>query len=449
MHLFDLLSNKINYNSFTVCLIIFSTLLMIFDSTIISIYLNIAEEPKPVENAYTFLILCVFFVTINIFLLRYIQSSRLIPENNTTLIRYLQKSIIIIQFFISTVLVVISFQTLLFGYTDVIFIFTVTYVSNIVTIVFLTIIDCQFIRWFFSNKNTLILSYCIAFLLVTATSILSTIYLGNNLAHYDSEVRLSLIKTQISGYTNYGENIYTLTELYNYLSLVSFVSLWIPSIYLLKSYSSRLGKIKFYAIATLSMLYFVLPFLANQFGLFDSYISVYDTQFNLIYYLIFSPYKQIGGLLFGIIFWVLAKKIKRTTLQILVKTAGLGMILLFGSQVIYGLTYIISPPFGLVTISFQTLASYMVLLGIFLSAKELSLDARIRKELYRTGKESMLLQNISIAELEKIFEKKMEKIVKENSLALDNPKDNITDNEDYAKYAKDIIEQLEKAKSEK
>ncbi|MBA3283694.1 MAG: hypothetical protein H0U27_01360, partial [Nitrosopumilus sp.] len=324
----------------------------------------------------------------------------------------------------------ISFQTLLFNYTDIIFIFTVTYVSNISSIVFLTIINYQFIRWFFSNKNILILSYCIAFLLVTATSILSTIYLGNNLAHYDSEVRLSLIKTQISGYTNYGENIYTLTELYNYLSLVSFVSLWIPSIYLLKSYSSRLGKIKFYAIATFSLIYFILPFLANQYGLFDSYISVYDTQFNLIYYLIFSPYKQIGGLLFGVIFWVMAKKIKRATLQILVKTAGLGMILLFGSQVIYGLTYIISPPFGLVTISFQTIASYMVLLGIFLSAKELSLDARIRKELYRTGKESLLLQNISFAELEKTFKKKMEKILKENSTALDNPKDHIIANED-------------------
>ena len=177
------------------------------------------------------------------------------------------------------------------------------------------------------------------------------------------------IKTMIHDYPTYGTKLSSLTALYTYLSIISFVGIWIPSVILLRTYSARLGRIRYWTLVTIPLIYFLFPFFGNEFGIFDNLILEYGTEFNLIYYIIFSPYKQIGGLLFGIVFWVIASKIKRQDLKIPVRIAGIGMILLFGSAVLHGLIFIVSPPFGLVTISFMSLASYLLLIGIFSAAK--------------------------------------------------------------------------------
>ncbi len=85
--------------------------------------------------------------------------------------------------------------------------------------------------------------YGIAFVFVVASLITSLIYLGINLSHYDSDIKLTYIKIQIASYTNYGESLNLLTNLYNYLSILSFVNLWNSKCVLLKSYAMRLGKV--------------------------------------------------------------------------------------------------------------------------------------------------------------------------------------------------------------
>ena len=61
--------------------------------------------------------------------------------------------------------------------------------------------------------------------------------------------------------------------------------------------------------------------------------------------------------------------------------SGIGMTLLFGSTVIHGLSYILAPPFGLITLSFMSLGSYILSIGIFTSSRELARDAVVRREL--------------------------------------------------------------------
>ena len=82
--------------------------------------------------------------------------------------------------------------------------------------------------------------------------------------------------------------------------------------------------------------------------------------------------------------------------------SGVGMTLLYSSTVIHGLSYIVAPPFGLVTISFLDLASYMLSIGIVASSKELARDAAVRRELSQiAGKLLSILRNIGAAEMEK------------------------------------------------
>lgn len=419
---------------------------MILDSIIVNIYLNIPDEPEPIENVYLFIMLVIIFVVVNFFLLAYARLGSAHLRKSMSATSYINKGLLACQLIIFAILIIMSFEALVYKFNEVMIITFLIYLSSITSISFLVFLDYQFFKWYLSKRNPLILLYGIAFAFVITSLIASTFYLGINLSHYDADVRLTFIKIQISSYTNYGESLNLLTNLYSYLSMLSFVALWIPSVYLLKSYATNLGKFRYYVLVTIPMIYFVLPFVVTQYGLFDLLMSEYDSNFNLIYYYLFSPYRQVGGLLFGIVFWLTASRIKRENLKILVRMAGLGMIVLFGSMVIHGLTYIVSPPFGVVTIGFLPIAAYLLLLGILSSTKELSIDSEIRRELQKTGKQFALLDNISKAQVERSVLNTVRRVVKETS-----GKDTISVDpnilsEDYLDYAKEVMNQIKRIK---
>ncbi|MFL6405944.1 MAG: hypothetical protein ACJ71F_02590 [Nitrososphaeraceae archaeon] len=60
----------------------------------------------------------------------------------------------------------------------------------------------------------------------------------------------------------------------------------------------------------------------------------------------------------------------------------------------------------------MSLSSYMLLIGIFSAAKELSRDVLVRHEIYKiAGEHSDLLSNISRAELTKMVGKRVSRIL--------------------------------------
>jgi hypothetical protein len=164
--------------------------------------------------------------------------------------------------------------------------------------------------------------------------------------------------------------------------------------------------------------------------------------------MIFGAYKQVGGLLFGIVFWVIAYKVERIYLKKVLEIAGTGMTILFGSAVLHGLAYIVAPPFGLVTISFMGLGSYMLMMGVFSTSILLSRDAVIRREIFKiAGERKGLLESIGVAELSLGLEDRITAI-------LDKTKDLRTDTlellpkeVDYKKYVEEVLTELKSNKN--
>jgi hypothetical protein len=264
----------------------------------------------------------------------------------------------------------------------------------------------------------------------------------------DPEVKLKSIRISFSDYSAYGTRLSFLSDLTAYLSLISFISTWIPSSILLRNYSRKMGKLRYWTLATLPLLYFILPYLSNELALFDNLLLEYGMQFNMIYYMIFGAYKQVGGLLFGIVFWVIAYKVERIYLKKVLEIAGTGMTILFGSAVLHGLAYIVAPPFGLVTISFMGLGSYMLMMGVFSTSILLSRDAVIRREIFKiAGERKGLLESIGVAELSLGLEDRITAI-------LDKTKDLRTDTlellpkeVDYKKYVEEVLTELKSNKN--
>ncbi len=418
-------------------------MLMIIDSILVSIYTSIPEDPGPLTNSFLFILFAILFIFSNYLFLRYYKKGSASDVNPTLGIRGLaSKSVVVTQTALSLILILLIIQIFAFESYDLILIAYAVYISHVAAIGFLVLLAYQFVRWFVLSKNYLTVAYAFAFCIIILYLITSLVFLNTNLSYRDPTVQIKSIKTAMSDYSTYGMRLSSLATLYTYLSIISFVGVWISTTLMLRIYSTKLGSIRYWTLVALPLIYFFFPYFGNELGIFDNLLLEYGMQFNLIYYILFSPYKQIGGLLFGIVFWIIASKIKRQNLKIPLRIAGIGMILLFGSAVLHGLTFIVFPPFGLVTISFMSLASYMLLIGIFSAAKELSKDALVRREIYKiAGEHSDLFRNIGIAELNKMLEKKV-------SVSLSKMRDEIEplqpeiEESDYKKFIEDVLNEL-------
>ena len=159
-----------------------------------------------------------------------------------------------------------------------------------------------------------------------------------------------------------------------------------------------------------------------------------------------SPYRQIGGLLFGIVFWLAAKDFKRENLRFFMFLAGAGMILIFNATAIHDITYVLAPPFGIITLLFTGLASYFLLIGIYSTSKELARDTVIRSELYRVAeKENSLLKFLGPAETEKDLERRLKPILKK-TLSIELEDIELRGNEDYEEMIREVINELAASK---
>jgi hypothetical protein len=139
------------------------------------------------------------------------------------------------------------------------------------------------------------------------------------------------------------------------------------------------------------------------------FVSGNPIFYSILITLIFTLSKPVGGILFGVAFWTMAKdvsanKVVREYLII----AGFGLIMLFIFDQAITLISVDYPPFGLVTISFLGLSSYMILVGIYSSAISVAEDSKLRKSIrdFAIG-QSRLLDSIRSAQMEQEIEKKV------------------------------------------
>jgi hypothetical protein len=137
--------------------------------------------------------------------------------------------------------------------------------------------------------------------------------------------------------------------------------------------------------------------------------------FSVIYILIFGAAKQVAALLFSLSFWTASSLVHDDRVRKSLLITSLGMAFLFSSIEIAPLQYHVYPPYGLITEAFIPLGAYLLLIGIFTSAKCVSQDAKLRKEFYTSAANQLtLLENIGVSEMEKEFEQRI-KFLEEHS----------------------------------
>jgi hypothetical protein len=87
------------------------------------------------------------------------------------------------------------------------------------------------------------------------------------------------------------------------------------------------------------------------------------------------------------------------------------MAILFGTFEIAPLQYHVYPPYGFITQAFIPLGAYLLLVGVFTSAKVISRDSAVRKEFYKSASSQLsLLKTIGVSQMEKELEKQIKSV---------------------------------------
>ncbi|MDX1373912.1 MAG: hypothetical protein R3321_15660, partial [Nitrososphaeraceae archaeon] len=287
------------------------------------------------------------------------------------------------------------------------------YFSYLSALVFLSYLIYLFTSWLTKKINYIIILFVIAFSLASVNLIVSLIYIQSYFSFY--------VLPDVKPYpiTSYVVNIpgspitESLSMLYDILSLSSFLVMWIATAILLSQYRYKMGRIKFFVLLGIPLIYYIFPFQNYFVDQFFTWLFYSPVIFSTIYILIFSATKEVGALLFGLSFWTASSLIKHDQVRRSLLISFIGMVILFCSIEISPLRSHIYPPYGLVTEAFLPLGAYLLLIGIFTSAQYISQDTRLRKEFYKSAASQMnLLKNIGVSQMEKQFEGKIKTLQK-------------------------------------
>jgi hypothetical protein len=362
--------------------------------------------------------------------------------------QYIHKIVQINQYFLVAIILAVVLEISFFSQYHTDLLAASTGLSQVLTEAILVIFAIRFFLWFKNNTSSItVVLYGLSFALTAMWLAIGTaqdLYLiteKDSITNSKSEVKFAydLIEP--------GSILDILTTLYAYIDLASFILLIAATAFLLRHYMNKIGRIKFWIIIALPLLYYV----STSLELLGLYTPVTDTEW-FYWWLYVSLNATAGGILFGLSFWMIAKTIREDSpVKQYMIIAAYGFVLAFISNqtTLVGASY---PPFGISTLSFLSLATYMIFLGVNSTAISISQDNQLRKSIKKLATEnSNLLGSIGTAQMEYEIRKtvnSMKSVVEEQEKELEEQTGIETNlGEDEMKnYLEEVMQEVGKAK---
>ena len=181
-----------------------------------------------------------------------------------------------------------------------------------------------------------------------------------------------------------------------YTRLTSFVLLIAATALLIYNQIAKIGKLKFWIIITLPLIYFV----GTIIDVMGIYVPETDNEI-LVYYTLASVNLVGGGILFAIPFRSMARKMREDDpTRKYMMTAAYGFIIFFGlnQTTLFVAPY---PPYGLAAQSISALATYMIFVGLYSTAVSMSQNMQLRQFIRRIALGDVnLLSSIGSAQMD-------------------------------------------------
>jgi hypothetical protein len=432
-------------------ILIFTTVI-VFDSTIVDFSSYSGVRLPTWLNLAIFVMFSIIFVVSSTMLLNSVRKSISTDTYKPAPLglRYFHGIISATQILTVAIILIIIFQMLILNKYSLILLRAQTYLSHISALVFLSFLVFLFAGWLTSKRNYIIILYTISFSLASINLVVSLIYLDS----YFFISGLPDVKPYpITAYvTNQPGLPFTesLSIAFDALSLSSFLLMWIATAIFLSQYRHKMGRIKYFSIMSIPLIYYIFP-LQGYFG--DAFFTLLQSSpvsYSIIYILIFSATKQVGALLFSLAFWTASTLVYDNRIRKSLLISSIGIAILFGTLEISPLQYHVYPPYGFITQAFIPLGTYLLFVGIFTSARNISRDAELRKEFYKSASSQLtLLKSIGVSQMEREIERQVKSIEKrlQETAAESHLEEQHLDEENVKEILHDVLNELYYSKS--
>ena len=425
--------------SFIFILIIAS--IIIIDSTIVEFYSFSGVRTSSAVNVVIFIAFSAVFAFSGVLLVTCVKT--ITSKTTYKLPKNLRKFHYIIFGTLILTIALISvtiFQIIAFNKYHIMLLHIVTFISHVSALVFAIPLIFILAKWFKSRRNYIILLYIITFSLVSVNIVVSLTYYEQILLRsFTIEIKPYRISAYVmSFYTTPAEE--SLAVVYNVIFILSFLVIWVATMTLLNQYKYRLGKTRYYALTIIPLIYFVFPFHAYFANLLSPFVLDSPIAVSVIYTILFSATKQVGAFLFSLSFLIASIVVPKDSVRKSLLISCIGMTILFSSVEITPLQYKVLPPYGLITEAFIPLGAFLLLVGIFTSAVNVSQDGELRRDFRKRATAQLnLLRTIGIAQMEKELVKNF-RLVEKRSPNLETTQDYSEEN--VKQIVHEVLEEL-------
>lgn len=344
---------------------------------------------------------------------------------------------------------VLTFQLVYYNYYSSLITISIISVSYGTASLFLVVFCVLFWSWYKSNRDKIVLLYFLSMVFLLFSFVITALYTNYNVQDRPKEVR-----QYVGGSIDISVGRHTfLNLLYSISSIAAFVSLWFTTATLTKNYSKGLiNTVAFWSLLSLPLLYFLVDYF-YQFiliSLLIEYLTIDPITVSLMITAVLSLSKPIGGLAFGIVFWRISKTVSYgRNIQTCMIISGWGILLMFATDQALVQSLAPYPPFGLVTNTALILGSYLMLLGIYNSARLVAVNIDLRKSIYKHAIESKLLGIIGKAEVNRELQNTVGNILKDKNIMKTEAEENLDlDTEEIKKHLDFVLREVKKAKED-
>jgi hypothetical protein len=410
-------------NSLLIVIIaIIAVILQVLDKTFGNTFTISLGNVFPQADLVVFGLMVLITIAIQFVLIKKTRESVKVERSKSRLGKSVLIIATVLQFSASGILVTILFEAIFTSQYNVDLLETVVGINLITSSVLLAILSARFVRTYRTSSSRVVLAYTVAVTMLSLSGVITFIYIDSFI-----QGKPDYITSDFNPFTSYSPTASPgLVFAYQSISIISFVSLWIATIFLTYHYASKSKRIKYWAIVSIPLVYFaslyIIPYLQNldllgALGVEDNPMYAYTYNFFL------NTVRTAGGIMFGVAFFVLSRAILHTQLKRSVIMTGIGLIILFGanaSSLIIVTTY---PPWGIISTTFLITGSYLIIVGLDSAAMYIATDSSLRGIIARSPRhEYDFLKSLGQTEAENIVTNKVESISKQvyNKIQYDN-----------------------------
>jgi hypothetical protein len=442
-------SSAHSYTRFLIVMAILITLL-ILDVSLIRIYDFASKFFIPIQaREILFTIVSTACLSAVFLLLELIRPLRAEQERKTRLyILIVYRITKIVQYVVGVIVAYTIMQVLLSSSFSTLNLLLVIACSYMLTIGILSLFMVRMLSILSINRNMVVLVlFVVAIGSVTANIIITLVDVSLRLLERPSETRVFL-----GASTDLGKGRFkTVDDLYLTSYLLSFITAWVATVTLLRYYSRKFGKMKYWLVTAGPMIFFMSQYVALYANILFPFIDLDPFFISTMVTVVGTISKPVAGLMLAIGFWTIARVVeKKSSVRGYLIFAGFGFFLLFSSNQAILMSVAPYPPFGLATVTAIGISAYLVVVGLYTSTVSLSQDTELRRSIrLLASSQSTLFDSMVSGESAKEIEERVMEIVKKHSLELEDHSgiETSLDDVEVQRYLKEVIEEVKRRKA--